>query len=160
MDPQREDGITRGVAGPADPPVQRVQSPDLSARRRQRAVDDPLVAAERAVQAAPRILPEVGVLVDPGGHGRVRELEQQRPGTDAQDQHRLAVELPRLRSRPEHPDGLGLRIHAGTISREPRRTLMGRWGADFEPARVASLETRMWKAYLPAPAGPPYGRLG
>ena len=24
---------------------------------------------------------------------------------------------------------------------------MGRWGADFEPARVASLETRMWKAY-------------
>ena len=34
---------------------------------------------------------------------------------------------------------------------------MGRWGADFEPARVASLETRMWKAYLPTPAGPPYG---
>ena len=24
---------------------------------------------------------------------------------------------------------------------------MGRWGADFEPARVASLETRMWMAY-------------
>jgi hypothetical protein len=24
---------------------------------------------------------------------------------------------------------------------------MGRWGAEFEPARVASLETRMWKAY-------------
>jgi hypothetical protein len=24
---------------------------------------------------------------------------------------------------------------------------MGRWGTDFEPARLAALETRMWKAY-------------
>ena len=112
-----------------------------------RAVDDPLVAPERAVEAAPRVLPEVGVLVDAGRDRRVRELEQERPRARAEQQHRLAIELPRLRSGPEHPDGLGLRIHAGTISREPRRTPMGRWGTDFEPDRLADLETRMWKAY-------------
>jgi len=36
---------------------------------------------------------------------------------------------------------------------------MGRWGADFEPDRLADLETRMWKAYYRKEPARLYGYL-
>jgi hypothetical protein len=36
---------------------------------------------------------------------------------------------------------------------------MGRWGADFEPDRLADLETRMWKAYYRKQPARLYGYL-
>ena len=43
------------------------------------AIDDPQVAPERAIQSAPRVRPEVRVLVDAGRVAWIRKLEEQRP---------------------------------------------------------------------------------
>ena len=119
MDPQGEHRVARVVALPVDVAVERVEPPDLGARRGGRPVDDPQVAPQRAVEPAPRVGAEVGVLVDAGRHARIGELEEERARPGPEQQHRLAVQAPRLRLGPEHA-GIGVvRIHAGTIAREP-----------------------------------------
>ena len=87
------------------------------------------------------------MLVDAGRDGRVGELEQQRPRAGAEQQHRLAIEAPGLRSGPEHPDGLGLHIHAGhdiagvDPQRSSGRRPMSHHAAGRSPAATASLAT-------------------
>ena len=56
-----------------------------------------------AGQPAPWVGPEIGVVGHAGGDRRMGELEQERPGSGAQQQHRLAVEPPRFRVRAVQP---------------------------------------------------------
>ena len=97
------------------------------------------------------------MLVDALGDERMGDLEQQRARPGAEQQQRLAVQPPRLGAGPVQPGGVGdpLRIaariplddHLHTIARPMPEPTRARWGADFDPDRLAALETRMWKAY-------------
>ena len=113
VDPQRQ----RRDRAPRSPrptiPRWSAFSRRISARAAgRRAVDDPQVAPQRAVEPAPWIGPEVGVLVDAGRDRRVGELQQQRARPGAEQQHRLAIEPPRLGPGAEHPGGRrASRIH-------------------------------------------------
>ena len=100
---------------------------------------------------APRVGAEVGVLVDAGRDERMRDLEQERPRAGAQQEHRLAVERPRLADRGRtsrasvvRAVSIGARLpaHEGDAPDDGAA-----WGADFDPDDLARLETRMWKAY-------------
>ena len=90
--------VARRVARPGDPAMERVQPADLRPGRGARSVHDRQVAAQRPGQPAPWVVAEIRMVGDARGDRRVRELEQQRPRTGAQQQHRLAVEPPRLRA--------------------------------------------------------------
>ena len=114
------------------------------------------------------------MLVDAGSHQRMRNLEEQRPRTGTQQEHRLAIEPPGLRRRAVEaripasrgvrhagrnqladPHRFGSRIHPGKIVETieahegdtPGMANGTSWGRDFDPDELARLETRMWKAY-------------
>src|SRR4029450_3040068 len=111
------------------------------------AVDDPQEAAQRPVEPPPRIGAEVGMLGDAGGPRRVGELQEQGTRPSAKQQHRLTVEPPRLGIGSEHPWVAASRIHGAHHSPTSKEARLGRWGTGFDPDRLATLETRMWKAY-------------
>ncbi len=85
---------------PADLAMQQVEPPDLPPGPRRGAVHHRQVAPEGALQAPPRIGPEIAVLVDALGNERVGDLEQERPRTRGKEQERLAVEPPCLAVGP------------------------------------------------------------
>ena len=88
--------LTKGAAGFARATGDYDRfAPDI-ARGSRRAVDDRQVAAQCPGQPAPRVGPEVGVVIDTGCDLRMRDLEQERPWTGPEQEHRLAVEGPRL----------------------------------------------------------------
>ena len=74
----------------------------ISARAARRPVDDPQVAADRAPGASTG-RSEVAVLVHALRDQRMRELEEQCPGAGTEQQHRLAVDAPRLVLGPYSP---------------------------------------------------------
>ncbi len=100
VDPERKVRITSGVAGALDRSVEPVQPADLRPRRRRRSVDDRQVASKGPLEAAPRVGPEVAVLIDPGCDQRVGELEEQRARAGSEEKHRLAIQSPRFARRP------------------------------------------------------------
>ena len=101
MHPQRQLGITCRVARTRDPAVELVQPAHLGSRRGRRAVDDREVAADGPVEPPPGILAEVRVLGDAGGNGGMRDLEQEGAWSGPEQEHRLAIEAPRLACRAE-----------------------------------------------------------
>ncbi len=133
VDPQRQGGVPCRVATSRDPAVERVQAADLAARARCRAIDDAQVAAQRPIQPAPWIGPEVGVLGDAGGDRWVGELQEQRPRAGTEEQHRLAIHPPRLGVGAEHPGVAVARIHGRTIDRHRGRHRLGTLGLWIRP---------------------------
>ena len=104
--------------------MERVEPPDLAAGRRARPVDDRQVAPQRAGQPAPRVRPEVGVVGDPGRDRGVRDLEQQRPRSGAEQEHRLPVQPPGLGGRAVQP-GVGRGGGRSFIRPSPARVSIG-----------------------------------
>ena len=152
VDPQRELRIAGPVRRAGDRPVEPVQAADLRPCRGRRPVDDPEIAPQRAPEPRPRVGAEVAVVRHPCRDRRVGQLEEQRPRPGAEQEHRLAVERPRLRSGTIESQVSSARdpsMRFGDPWRRPSSegSGMGRWGADFDPDRLADLETAMWKAY-------------
>ena len=108
MNPERELRVAGSVGRAGDRSVELVQAADLGARRRRRPVDDPEIAAERSLKPGPRVGSEVGVVGDARGDLGMGELHEQRPWPGAEEEHRLAVQRPRLRSRTIEPPRVGV----------------------------------------------------
>ena len=118
MDPERQLRVARGVARPDDPAMERVQPADLGACGGRGPVDDREVAPQRPAQPAPRIGAEVRVVVDAGRDRRMGDLEQERARAGAEQQHRLAVEPPRLgRGAVQAGDVGGSRVRLARLAR-------------------------------------------
>src|SRR5436189_3140140 len=100
-----------------DASMQVVQSPDLVARLVGGPVHDPEVRLQRSRESSPGIDAKVGVLGNAGGNERVRDLEQEGPRARAEQEHRLAIEPPRLARWAVEAavDDLEGRGHAGSI---------------------------------------------
>ena len=124
--------------------MERVEPADLGPGRGGRAVDDAQVAPQRAVEAAPRVGPEVGVLGDAGRDRRVGDLQEQGARPGAEQQHRLAVEAPGLGAGAEQPgvapSCVSTAVHDSATGARCEETPMGRWGTELRPgsARRAS----------------------
>ena len=123
VDPQRQVRVEGAVVARAPTTIAAVelrQAADLGPRPPGRPVHDPEVRAQGAREGAHGSAPEVRVLGDARRDEGMGDLQEQRPRPGAEQEHRLAVQPPGLRSGPEHPDRLGLRIHAGTITPRSR----------------------------------------
>ena len=95
LSPSHAPGI--GIAHrPRHPAVQVGQPPDFRSRFGQVAVDDPEVAAERALEPVPRVLAERRVSVHALRDERMGELEQESPRTGRKQDGRFAVQTPGL----------------------------------------------------------------
>ena len=87
------------------------------------------------------------MLVDARGHRWVGDLEQEgawpRPSNsiDSRSNRHASESGPNIPGSPRRVST------SSTIAGQPGGIPLGRWGTGFEADRLATLETRMWKAY-------------